>query len=144
MRIATWNINSIRLRIDTVVNFIKKNNVDVICLQETKTEDSAFPINEFSKSGLIHSNIRGQKSYNGVAILSRLPFIEKKNLKLCDNNDARHASVKFENKIILHNFYVPAGGDVPDTKTNPKFKYKLEFLSEMKKYFNKEKKKKEY
>ena len=47
-------------------------------------------------------------------------------LKLCDNNDARHASVKFENKITLHNFYVPAGGDVPDTKTNPKFKYKLD------------------
>ena len=136
------NINSIRLRIDTVINFIK-NNVDVICLQETKTEDSSFPINEFSKNGLIYFNISGQKSYNGVAILSRLPFIEK-NLKLCDSNDARHASVKFENKITLHNFYVPAGGDVPDIKTNPKFKYKLEFLREMKRYFNREKNKKEY
>ena len=141
MRIATWNINSIRLRIDTVVNFIKKNNVDVICLQETKTEDSSFPINEFSKNGLIYSNIRGQKSYNGVAILSRLPFIEKKNLKLCDNNDARHASVKFENKIILHNFYVPAGGDEPDVEKNDKFAHKLDFIKEAKHWFRANRKK---
>ena len=142
MRIATWNINSIRLRIDNVISFIKKNSIDVLCLQETKTEDAFFPLNQFIKRGFAHSNIRGQKGYNGVAILSRFPFLEKKNLKLCKKNDARHVSVKFKNNICIHNFYVPAGGDVPDTKTNSKFKYKLEFLVEMKNYFKKAQKQK--
>ena len=142
MRIATWNINSIRLRIDNVIDFVKKNNIDVLCLQETKTENAFFPLNQFTKCGLVHSHLRGQKSYNGVAILSRFPFLEKNNLKLCKNNDARHVSVTFKNSICIHNFYVPAGGDIPDIKTNSKFKYKLEFLSEMKNYFKKEQKKK--
>ena len=142
MKIATWNINSIRLRIESVISFIKKNNVDVLCLQETKTENEFFPLDKFINSGLIYSNINGQKSYNGVAIISKFPFLEKKNLKLCGSNDARHVSVKFKNNIFLHNFYVPAGGDIPDSKTNPKFKYKLDFINEMKKYFNKEKTKK--
>ena len=142
MKIATWNINSIRLRVDSVINFLNKKKIDVICLQETKTENKFFPLDKFEKNGLIYSNINGQKSYNGVAILSKLPFLEKKNLLFCGKNDARHVSVEFYNNLILHNFYVPAGGDIPDLITNPKFKYKLDFLNEMKKYFQKEKSKK--
>ena len=142
MKIATWNINSIRLRIDIVINFIKKNNIDVLCLQETKTENKLFPLDKFINNGFIYSNINGQKSYNGVAIISKIPFLEKKNLILCKRDDARHVSVKFKNNISLHNFYVPAGGDIPDPKTNPKFKYKLEFINEMRNYFHKEKTKK--
>ena len=104
MKIATWNINSVRLRIDSVINFLNKKNIDVICLQETKTENKSFPLDKFKKNGLIYSNINGQKSYNGVAILSKLPFLEKKNLIFCGKNDSRHVSVKFYNNIILHNF----------------------------------------
>ena len=142
MIIATWNINSIRLRIESVLDFVKKNNIDVLCLQETKTENKFFPLEKFIDNGLNHFNINGQKSYNGVAILSKLPFLEKKNIKFCGMSDARHASVKFKNGILLHNFYVPAGGDIPDPATNPKFRHKLNFLNEMKNYFNKEKNKK--
>ena len=77
MKIATWNINSIRLRIDIVINFIKKNNIDVLCLQETKTENKLFPLDKFINNGFFYSNINGQKSYNGVAIISKI-FSRKK------------------------------------------------------------------
>ena len=142
MRISTWNINSIRLRISSVIEFIKDFNIDVICLQETKTENKYFPIKPFIEIGFSHFNYIGQKSYNGVAILSKIPFLKKDILNFCGLNDARHVSVEFDNKIIIHNFYVPAGGDIPDTKKNPKFKHKIKFLQEMGLYFKKNKRKK--
>ena len=74
MRIATWNINSVRLRIAHVLRFVEEYDIDVICLQETKTEDQFFPINEFIKIGMKHYSFRGEKSYNGVAILSKIPI----------------------------------------------------------------------
>ena len=74
MRIATWNINSVRLRIDHVLRFVKKYDIDVICLQETKTPNENFPSQEFYKAGLKHQYYRGEKSYNGVCILSKFEF----------------------------------------------------------------------
>ena len=74
MRIATWNINSVRLRIHHVLRFIKEQNIDVMCLQETKTENKYFPLNEFINAGMKYYNFRGEKSYNGVAILSKYKF----------------------------------------------------------------------
>ena len=74
MRIATWNINSVRLRIHHVLRFIKEQNIDVMCLQETKTEDEYFPIAQFIDAGMKYCNFRGEKSYNGVAILSKIPI----------------------------------------------------------------------
>ena len=74
MRIATWNINSIRLRIAHVLRFIKEYDIDVMCLQETKTEDEYFPISKFIDAGMNYFNFRGEKSYNGVAILSKVPI----------------------------------------------------------------------
>ena len=136
MRIATWNINSVRLRIAHVLRFVEEYDIDVICLQETKTEDKFFPINEFIKIGMKHYSFRGEKSYNGVAILSKIP-IKNKNFKLwCDYKDTRHNCVILDNNIKIHNFYVPAGGDVPDVKLNVKFDHKINFLKEMIKYFN--------
>ena len=70
MRIATWNINSIRLRIQLVIDFIKEHDIDVLCLQETKTEDQYFPSAAFAEAGWSHQVFRGEKSYNGVAIIS--------------------------------------------------------------------------
>ena len=136
MRIATWNINSVRLRIHHVLRFIQEKNIDVMCLQETKTEDQNFPINEFVNCGMKHFSFRGEKSYNGVAILSKIP-IKNENYELwCGSDDTRHNSVTLENNIKIHNFYVPAGGDIPDTRVNIKFDHKINFLKEMKKYFN--------
>ena len=80
MKIATWNINSIRLRKENVLKFIVKEKIDIICLQETKTKDEFFPL-DFLKQGFEHSYIRGEKSYNGVAILSKVPF-KKKDIKI--------------------------------------------------------------
>ena len=74
MKIATWNINSVRLRIEQVLKFINDQNIDLLCLQETKTEDQFFPSGEFLKNGMKHQYFRGEKSYNGVAILSKIKF----------------------------------------------------------------------
>ena len=140
MRIATWNINSVRLRIAHILKFIKINHIDVMCLQETKTQDKLFPLDEFSKIGMNQQYFRGEKSYNGVAILSKLKLEENGYIDWCNKDDCRHISVKLGEKIELHNFYVPAGGDEPDVKINHKFAHKIDFLNEMKSHFIKDKK----
>ena len=123
MRIATWNINSVRLRIHHVLRFLKEYDVDVICLQETKTPDEYFPRQEFENIGYKYQNYRGEKSYNGVAILSKIKIIDNSYVNWCNNGDTRHISVKFKNDVELHNLYVPAGGDEPDVLINPKFEH---------------------
>jgi len=139
MRIATWNINSVRLRTNHLKKFIEEKKIDVLCLQETKTEDLFFPSNFFSKIGMIHQYFRGEKSYNGVAIVSKIKFHENGFINFCNKNDCRHISVKL-GEIELHNLYVPAGGDEPDITINPKFAHKIDFLKEMKSYFKGDKK----
>ena len=131
MRIATWNINSVRLRLLQVIRFIEDNNVDILCLQETKVQDINFPSKEFSDIGMEFQYFRGEKSYNGVAILSKIPFKGKQFINLCNKNDTRHVSVILKNDTEIHNFYVPAGGDEPDINVNPKFEHKILFLNEM-------------
>jgi exodeoxyribonuclease-3 len=134
LNIATWNINSVRLRMPIVAQFLKTHRPDVLCLQETKCRDGEFPLKPLKRLGYKHIAINGQKGYHGVAIASRLPLdtIGKRNF--CDKGDARHLSVSVEvggRAIALHNFYVPAGGDEPDPDVNPKFAHKLAFLDEM-------------
>ena len=136
MKIATWNINSVRLRIDQILKFINDQSIDLLCLQETKTQDEFFPSEEFLKIGMKHQYFRGEKSYNGVAILSKIQFEENGYINWCNKDDCRHISVKLGKKIELHNFYVPAGGDVPDISVNSKFAHKIDFLNEMKSYFS--------
>jgi Exonuclease III len=121
VRIATWNINSVRLRLHHVLRFIKEQNIDVICLQETKTPDEYFPTEEFKNNGYQHHYFRGEKSYNGVAIISKLKFTDENYINWCKKGDTRHMSVILKNEIELHNFYVPAGGDEPDVSINSKF-----------------------
>jgi len=135
MRIATWNINSIRLRIEQVIKFVKDNQIDILCLQETKTPDENFPQHEFENIGFTHQYFRGEKSYNGVAILSKYKFDKSNYINWCNKNDTRHISVQLSHKTELHNFYVPAGGDEPDISTNPKFEHKISFLNEMQNFF---------
>lgn len=135
MRIATWNINSVRLRLPTVLRFLEEQAPDVLCLQETKTEDQHFPAAALAEAGYGHQAIRGMKSYNGVAVLSRLPFEESDSRDWCGRSDCRHQAVRFESGLELHNFYVPAGGDEPDPAVNDKFAHKLDFLAEMSDWF---------
>ncbi len=135
--IASWNINSIRLRIDLAVRLLREEEPDVLCLQETKCRDSEFPLAAFHKLGYSHVAINGQKGYHGVAIASKIPFAAISTRSFCGNGDARHVAVTLlpsgatGRGIVLHNFYVPAGGDEPDCAINPKFAHKLAFLDEM-------------
>ena len=130
-RIVTWNINSIRLRIENLARLSAEHAPDVICLQETKVRDEFFPLDAVEALGYRHHIFRGMKSYNGVAILSRLPLTETGARDWCDRSDCRHVWARLPDGIELHNFYVPAGGDVPDPKVNDKFAHKLNFVTEM-------------
>ena len=137
LKITTWNVNSVRFRIDLVAKFIKAVRPDILCLQETKCPDDKFPLKRFKRLGYEHVAMNGQKGYHGVVVLSRLPFDETSKRGFCGMNDSRHVSVTLGEKaglkdpIIVHNLYVPAGGDMPDPELNPKFKHKLSFLDEM-------------
>lgn len=133
MKIITWNINSVRLRIDSLKKLQDYHDADVICLQETKTSDEFFPIEAVKSMGLEHMTFAGEKSYNGVAILSKSPITESFSLNFY-NQDKRHVAAKI-NDIEIHNFYVPAGGDEPDIDLNPKYKHKLCFIDMMNDWF---------
>jgi exodeoxyribonuclease-3 len=135
MRLATWNINSVRLRMDLVLKFLDEHTPDVLCLQETKVINDLFPAEPLRNAGYLHQAISGQKGYHGVAILSRLPFERTEAKRYCGKDDRRHVSAVFENGVELHNFYVPAGADIPDPDLNPKFAHKLDFLREMARAF---------
>ena len=135
IRLATWNINSVRLRADLIVKFLKSHKPDILCLQETKCPDPLFPGEVFRAAGYAHQAINGQKGYHGVAILSRLAFKETNARAFCGKDDTRHVSATFPSGLEVHNFYVPAGGDIPDPKQNSKFAHKLDFLREMTAYF---------
>jgi exodeoxyribonuclease III len=137
LKVTTWNVNSVRFRIDLVAKFIKAARPDILCLQETKCTDDKFPMKRFRRLGYEHAALNGQKGYHGVVVLSRFPF-ETKNVRgFCGKTDSRHITVTFGEKaglkdpIVLHNLYVPAGGDTPDPEVNPKFEHKLSFLDEM-------------
>lgn len=132
--VATWNINSVRLRLPIVQRFLAEHRPDVLCLQEIKTPEEFFPAEAFAEAGYGHMAVSGQKGYHGVATLSRRPLeiVEKRDF--CTKGDCRHISVKVDaggTKLLVHNFYVPAGGDVPDPELNPKFRHKLDFIEEM-------------
>ena len=135
MRLITWNITSVRLRLDLVCRLIAEQQPDVLCLQETKTPDELFPREAFAALGYRDMLIHGMKGYNGVAILSRLPFGSAATRAWCERADCRHAVVDLPGGIELHNIYVPAGGDVPDPEANPKFAHKLQFLDEVTRWF---------
>ena len=139
MKIATWNINSVRHRITLVSRFLREKQPDVLCLQETKVVNELFPFAAFNKLGYVHHAVHGQKAYHGVAVLSRLPFSKSGTQDFCREGHARHMGVTLENGLELHNFYVPAGGDIPDPAKNEKFDHKLNFLREMERFFAKRK-----
>lgn len=130
--IATWNINSVRLRLDQVERFLVQESPDVLCLQEIKCAEHLFPREMFERLGYTHIAIAGQKGYHGVATLSRLPFREVGRLDWQANGEARHVGVELlGHDLFLDNVYIPAGGDVPDRELNPKFGQKLDFLERM-------------
>lgn len=135
--ITSWNINSVRLRIDQVTRFLSEQSPDVLCLQETKCPVDKFPEKAIRAAGYEHIAFAGMKGYNGVAIISRFPVADIAVTGFCEKEDARHISLRLGPQageaagLAIHNFYVPAGGDVADPAVNPKFAHKLQFLEEM-------------
>ena len=110
--VATWNINSVRLRRPLVAKLLKGQAPDVLCLQETKCPNDAFPAKAFKALGYRHIEVHGQKGYHGVALISRLPLADVERRDYCNVGDSRHISAIVEaggRRIRVHNFYVPAG-----------------------------------
>ncbi|MEM9170738.1 MAG: exodeoxyribonuclease III, partial [Pseudomonadota bacterium] len=131
MKITTWNINSVRLRMPIVERFLAQTAPDVLCLQETKCRDDQFPAKAFRAIGYDHLAVSGQSAYHGVAIAARVPLKNIEIRRFCGKEDARHIQATAPGGIEIHNFYVPAGGDEPDPAVNEKFDHKLKFLDEM-------------
>ena len=129
--LATWNINSIRFREALVSRLLAEETPDVLCLQECKSPVDKMPLETFAGLGYRHVVARGQKGYNGVAILSKLPMVEAGAEDFASLGHARHVAGRLENGITIHNFYIPAGGDVADRAVNEKFGQKLDYLTQM-------------
>ncbi|WP_198375635.1 exodeoxyribonuclease III [Neoroseomonas rubea] len=134
LRIATWNINSVRLRLPLLKDLVGALEPDVLCLQETKCPDDLFPHEGIAALSFEHRLVRGMKGYNGVAVLSKRPLLLRDDdPDWCSKGDCRHLGVSVDapgGPIELHNFYIPAGGDIADREKNPKFGHKLDFVAE--------------
>jgi len=124
--IATWNINSVRLREPLVLKLLAEHGPDILCLQECKSPVEKIPTEGFTQAGYGHMVARGQKGYNGVMILSRLPLKDAGGRDFASLGHARHVAARLENGVTIHNFYVPAGGDKPDRAVNEEFGQKLD------------------
>lgn len=133
--IATWNINSVRLREALVARLMAEEGPDILCLQECKSPVEKIPLERFRALGYGYMVARGQKGYNGVAILSRLPITDAGGMDFAGLDHARHVAARLDTGVTIHNFYVPAGGDVPDRAQNEKFGQKLDYLTGMRDWF---------
>jgi exodeoxyribonuclease-3 len=124
MKLACWNVNSLKVRLPHVLQWLQDNPVDVLCLQETKLTDDKFPAAEIEAAGY-HVAFNGQKTYNGVAILARHPITEVvKNNPLFDDLQQRLLTVTIQNMRIIC-AYIP-NGQAPESE---KFQYKLAWLT---------------
>lgn len=133
--LATWNINSVRLREGLVARLMSEEQPDILCLQECKSPVELIPQEQFRALGYRYMVARGQKGYNGVAILSKLPIVDAGDKDFAALGHARHVAARLENGVTIHNCYVPAGGDIPNREENEKFGQKLDFLTEMRDHF---------
>ncbi len=130
LRIATWNVNSVRLRVDHIARFVAEQVPDVICMQEIKCQTHEFPVQALADAGMPHLRIAGQKGWHGVAIASRLPIEDAPALDVCREGHARSVGAMVAG-VEIQNFYIPAGGDVADRAANGKFDHKLVFFERL-------------
>ena len=134
LRVVTWNVNSVRLRAEQVARFVAEQAPDVLCLQEIKCLPDQFPETAFRDMGLPHLKVAGQKGWHGVAIASRHPIADAPDLAACREGHARCVSGVIQG-VEIQNFYIPAGGDIPDRTLNPKFDHKLDFYARLTRQF---------
>lgn len=136
--VATWNINSVRLRLPLVLDFLARYQPDVLMLQEIKCTNDQFPREAFRAAGYPHQAVHGQMGYHGVATISKFPLTEITSRTFCGIDHCRHVSALLDfgrGPVTFHNFYIPSGGDIPDPEVNRKFRHKLDFLDELKLWF---------
>lgn len=133
LTVATWNVNSVRLRVDQIARFAGEAAPDIVCLQEIKCRNEEFPSKAFSAMGLRHCHVVGQKGQHGVAIVSKYPLQPIQAPSFCPRSEARVAAASVKG-LTIHNVYVPAGGDVPDPASD-KFRHKLELLQRMRDWY---------
>ena len=132
MKIATWNVNSIAVRLEQVLNWLKTHDIDVLCLQETKTVDEKFPLEEIENAGYKAAFI-GQKSYNGVAILSKHELKDvQKNFDDDELDAPKRLIAATVNNIRIVNTYIPNGTEL----WTDKFTFKLDWLQRLRKFFD--------
>lgn len=136
LRVVTWNINSVRLRLEQAGRLIAESGADILCLQELKCAPDKLPLDALATFGLPHIRFAAEKGYNGVMALSRYPLTPLPVENWGGKGDARHLGVHVAlpdraAPVRLDVAYVPAGGDDPDPDANPKFRHKLDFLSHM-------------
>ena len=129
MKIATWNVNSIRVRLPQVQEWLKKNNPDVLCLQETKITDEEFPVAELRGAGY-HAAYAGQKTYNGVATLSRVPAQDVIGTLPGASGDQKRLLAATVGGVRVINVYVPNGEAVESEK----YSYKLSWIEALEKF----------
>lgn len=138
MKILSWNVNSVRLRLPALIRIARRYEPEVLCLQETKVTNDLFPLRRLERLGFRYHAVRGQKGYNGVAILSKVPLSGVESRLWCRRRDSRHVYATLgppAGGIEIHNLYVPAGGEIPDPARNPKFAHKLQFYRELTRWF---------
>jgi exodeoxyribonuclease III len=131
MRIATWNVNSIKAHLDSVTQWIEEEKPDVLCLQELKCEDHAFPSEHFSNMGYT-AHVHGQKTYNGVALLTRLPIENIRRGLPGDDTDEQSRFIlgtAIDGKLAVNiaSIYLPNGNPAP----GPKYDYKLGWMKRL-------------
>ncbi len=138
-KLVTWNVNSIRIRLELLKKLVENENPDIICLQEVKAKKEDFPFEEVKNLGYPEIALYGMAGYNGVAILSKTPLkdIEEKNW--VGKTDARHITAKVFDDIEINNIYIPAGGDIPDPIANLSFAHKLTFMDDIAEYWEQHK-----
>jgi exodeoxyribonuclease-3 len=131
LTIATWNVNSIRSRLDHLARFVAEERPDVLCVQETRCPDGSFPRAAIEALGYPHIALNGKNGYHGVATASRRPLSAVLCERFAEIDEPRHLAVAVDfagAPLAVHNLYIPAGGDVPDASVNPRFAAKLAFL----------------
>lgn len=126
LSVVSWNVNSVRLRIEQIARFLQNADADVVCLQEIKCQSPEFPHQAFIDMGYPHILVTGQKGWHGVALVSKHPFDALETPTHCRRSEARCQAVSIKG-VEIWNFYIPAGGDIPDRALNDKFDHKLEF-----------------
>jgi exodeoxyribonuclease-3 len=132
MKIATWNVNSIAIRLPQVLDWLAKHKIDVLCLQETKCTDDKFPAQEFLDAGY-NSTFMGQKSYNGVALLSPYEFSDVQfNFPDDDAEAPKRLIAATVNGVRIVNTYIPNGTEL----WTDKFTFKLDWLQRLRRFFD--------